>query len=429
MMQIYGKRLIFAPVKGLRTILAAIAAMILAASCDNLGLEPKPAGKFDRVFIVLSYGYNNLSTNLEKNLKSLEEGEFMPSVNSSRNAVVVVSHSPAKYGDYSTQTRPCIVRMGTKSQGADNGSVPVRDTIGFFPSGTRSSSAGMLEEALRYIADMFPARHYTMLFSSHATGWLPPAYREPGIGALSAGRPAGESQEWPLTKSIGSQFIGSSSNSAEIELDDFAKAIPMKMDEIIFDACLMGGIEVAYQFRNVCDRLVFSPTEILSQGFIYETMAERIFRSSDADVTGICKDYIGYYMNQSGTYQSATITEIDCNALSGLADCCRSIFDHHRAGLASINRNATQGYFYDSKHWFYDLQDVIVNAGASSAELNELDKALRACVTYEAHTDKFFNLNLVRVCGLSMYLPNSSWGVLNEYYSGLDWNSATHLVE
>ena len=51
---------------------------------------------------------------------------------------------------------------------------------------------------------------------------------------------------------------------------EMVRAITIHLDYIIFDACLMGGIEVAYELRNVADKIGFSQAEILAHGFPYK---------------------------------------------------------------------------------------------------------------------------------------------------------------
>ena len=59
-----------------------------------------------------------------------------------------------------------------------------------------------------------------------------------------------------MVKSIGqSRHNG---RSYEIEIEDFAKAIPMKLDYILFDACLMGNLEIALNIAPYADYLVAS---------------------------------------------------------------------------------------------------------------------------------------------------------------------------
>ena len=78
-----------------------------------------------------------------------------------------------------------------------------------------------------------------MLYSSHGTGWLPEFYYGDGAD------PENEVDIWESTssKSMGSHVNGDELD--EMELSELASAIPMHLDYLIFDACLMGCVEVA----------------------------------------------------------------------------------------------------------------------------------------------------------------------------------------
>ena len=80
-------------------------------------------------------------------------------------------------------------------------------------------------------------------------------------------------------------------------------------------------------------------------------------------------------------------------------------------------------------YFYYDLRDLAAALSPDPALLAELDSALDDCVVYHAETPSFFNLELERCCGLSVYFPSSSWPVLNGYYRTLGWNLAVGLVD
>lgn len=76
---------------------------------------------------------------------------------------------------------------------------------------------------------------------------------------------------------------------AEMELDEFAAAIPDgTLDFIIFEACLMAGVEVAYALRGKAEYLLASPAEIISPGFtpVYpEALGYLLDRSQSTDLS------------------------------------------------------------------------------------------------------------------------------------------------
>jgi hypothetical protein len=224
--------------------------------------------------------------------------------------------------------------------------------------------------------------------------------------------------------------------SYEIELDDFAAAIPMKLDYILFDACLMGGIEVAYELREKCVLAGFSQAEVLAEGFDYTTLAEHLLRNSVSDPKKVCEDYFTRYDIQSGLNRSATISLVDCSRLEPVARTCRRLFSKYRSGLGFIDPDKVQRYYRYSYHWFYDLESILTEAGADAAELEELRMAISGCISYKAATPSFIHgsaydggFDIDTHCGLSMYLPCHGHPELDKYYRTLAWNRATGLVE
>ena len=214
-----------------------------------------------------------------------------------------------------------------------------------------------------------------------------------------------------------------------MELKDFADAIPMHLDYLLLDACLSGCVEVAWQLREKADIIGFSPTEVLADGFDYLHITQRLL-ATVPDPVDVCREYFEYYNSQSGSSRSATITALDTRQLEPLADICRTLFEEYRSAILELDGDKVQGYFRYNRHYFYDLRDILVQAGISWAEREQLDAALDACLLYQAATPYFLDIRLSRVCGLSMYLPSMGTAFLNQFYqSQIAWNEATHLVK
>ena len=84
-------------------------------------------------------------------------------------------------------------------------------------------------------------------------------------------------------------------------------------------------------------------------------------------------------------------------------------------------------------HWFYDLEDILVKAGISSAEHSSLSSALNSCILYKAATEEFLKsyggFAIDTFCGMTMYLPCNGSTLLDNKYKALAWNKATGLVD
>lgn len=396
------------------------------SSLGTDGRNPSEASR--RVLVIYMPAYNNLSSDIRGNLYDLEDG-YLPSDGKADDIVLVASKFTSSSSDYDTATNATLVRY------YDSDSGPVRDTLVVYDDSVNLSSAGTLYDILSYVEDEYPAAGYGLLFSSHSTGWVPGAYyASPSKFESSAHTMAFEEEKDPyahMVKGFGADYHGSSSNANFIELDELAAAIPMHLDYIIFDACLDGGVEIAYELRNVCDRIVGCPTEVLSQGFIYSTILSHLLEGDEPDLQAVCEDYYDFYEAQSGSMQSATVSLIDCSYMDALADVCAELFASYGDVLreGTYDENDIQAYFRTaSKHWYYDLRDMIAVAGASSSELAELDAVLANAVTYKAATEYFLGLKIVNYSGLSVYLPCDGSTYLDTYYQSLAWNDATGLV-
>lgn len=442
------------------TVISAISMTAISCRKDNIE-PPRFPDRIDNVFIMYSAGHNNLSSYLREDIDEFCRG-YIPKGN---DPTIFLSYQ--KLSPRTAPTMSYLIRYYSH-----NGRTAA-DTIAKYPADMPASHAETLNKVLSDINDRFPSPHYAMLFSSHASGWLPKGYyaapeqydnigRE-SSGALSggmtwgtpghdnAGTETGLPSGWipyseperdptlPPVKSIGQDVttLNGTAVSYELDLKEFSDAIPIHLDYIFFDCCLMGGIEVAYELRDKCDMIIFSPAEVLASGFNYRTMGRRLFASGGADLKGVCEDYYNYYNGLSGAYHSATVTLVDCRKLEPVAGICRQIFSRYKEGLSAIDPDSVQRYYTGNHHWFYDLYDMAEKAGAVRGELEELDAAINGCILYRAATDTFligagitagYGFEINTYSGFSTYLPCNGSDYLDEAYRSLDWNTATGMV-
>lgn len=405
-----------------RTKFSLIAlAVVLLAGCN--GIDPPFTGTYEHVFIYCGLGYNNLSGNLQANLEELQS-DILPGLWQDK-AIVAFCHNTVN-GSYTLPNPPCLIRFYRGSDGR-----PVADTLKIYDNMSVSASKESLRTALDDIRGMFPAKHYGMLLSSHGSGWVPGQYTSSGENSLTLARARKPAVPWPETKAVGNQYIGSSKNIQWIELQDFADAIPMKVDYLILDNCLSGCVELAYELKDLCDYLVISPTEILTSGMVYDRLVRLLMGGNQPDLKAYCEAFYDFYNEKTGSLRSGTITLVDCSKLEALAEAFRAVLDAHRNALRPELIGTVQRYYYPSSNlrFYYDLRDLAAQLGATGAEMAALDAALEACVPYHAETPSFFDLELERCCGLSIYIPEPSRTQLNNQYKTLSWNNRVHLVQ
>lgn len=391
------------------------------------------------VLLYIAGGFNSLSGYLSNDIADLESGT-LPGRNSSTDPVLLVlsrlPRDPAN-PDYTDPMAPVLFRLYAGSDGA-----PVRDTLKVWSEETPLSQVETMADAFEQVNRAFPGNNrYGIIFSSHASGWLPPRYYEnpSAYEAAAKGSPAFsrravqeyfppiDRSAFPAVKSVG---MDNGATNYEMDLDQFVAAIPFHLDYLLFDACLMGCVEVAYELRGVADLVGFSQTEVLAEGFDYARLSTHLL-TRNPNPMAVCQDYFNYYDAQTGGYRSATISLIDTREMDSLTEVCRSLFEKYRTQISQLAGSRVQGYFRFSRHYFYDLKDILVQAGITPEEEALLQQALDRCIQYKAATPSFISsFSINHYSGLSMYLPSMGTALLDKYYrERIAWNRATGLVK
>ncbi|MFV0593183.1 MAG: clostripain-related cysteine peptidase [Draconibacterium sp.] len=268
-----------------------------------------------------------------------------------------------------------------------------------------SADTDIFANVLDYICDMYPSQSFGLVLWSHGTSWLP-----------------------PTSTNLKEKSFGLD-NDYEIDITDLKSVISNRFDYIIFDACFMGSIEVAYELRGNVNYMLASPTETLSYGFPYELIIPYLFSSKDnvSILTSVAKEYYAYYSSLAGAYQSATISLIDMRELDKLAEITQKLICNYPLEIWEYNKDSIQKLDSYDKPIFYDFYDFL-EKNYPIDSLAVVKVALETTILYEAHTEKFlggdgfgyrgFNINTC--CGLSCYVPQEG-SSYNTYYQTLDW--------
>ncbi|MCI2082442.1 MAG: clostripain-related cysteine peptidase [Bacteroidales bacterium] len=338
-------------------------------------------------------------------------------------------------------TAPVLERI------TSNGSATSEEILKTYPESQNSASDTTLNEVLTDAKLLFPASRNGLVLWSHGNGWLPTGYyydpenftsfsMTSRSSTLESSPAYAVGREYfpPLEEDPYRNFVKSFAehDGSEIDIPQLADALPQYYDYIIFDACLMGGVEIAYELKDKCSYIAFSPAEVLGDGLIsYGSAMQYLFDedySVDAALEKILQDGFDYYDSQTGTYQSSTVSLVRCSALDSLASSCKSIFSAHRQELNDgISEISLQGYFRFNRHWFFDLEDFIKSL-ATTDELISFENALSNTVIYKESTPAFLSFTINTYCGLSSYVYEPSSTYLNAFYETLLWNDATGMV-
>ena len=376
------------------------------------------------VLVYIAATEQSVSNYASGNITDMLSG-YVPSRKSEKEELLVFLQ---KHGTDEPRTEATLTRYFSNNSGNIDSQV-----IANFGSDFDACDPDSFAQVLAAAEAECKPTHRALLFSSHGTGWMPEGYFD-GDGEHYSKSPKNTSSNGfeDLSKLRIREGIGLDRPTGhELDIRDFASITGQYHWEVmLLDCCYMGAVEAAYELRDCCDYIVASPTEILINGFPYNCILEKLFKSPNAKgYQFIAQKYYDMYQAMSGSYQSATIGLVDCSQLEALANVCASITALQRTQMESVNRMSVQHYFWkSSKDYFFDLADYF-SRFATEDQMTTLTAQLDKTVIFKATTAEFIGLKIETFSGLSCYIPDSRFVNLNAYYKQLAWNQKVHIVE
>lgn len=378
---------------------------IVQDAVDKSGNKPEPVPDLaNRTVLAYIIAENSLSSFAQEDIDEMKQGiaNNMPDNN---NMLVYVDDTK----------NPRILRL------YKSGTTARCDTVYQYTENKISTDPAVFQQVLNYTIDNYPAKNYGLVMWSHGDGWL------------------------PATQKVDTRMIGidngmdnTSNSGPEMDITDMASVLntvianktKSKFDFILFDACFMQGVEVAYELRNCANYIVGSPTEIPGPGAPYQNMIAPFFATT-FDANSMVNAYYNYYINDA-TY-GAAISAFKCSEMENLAaataTALKTISDFtFSKGDVSYYCSAPSS----SLPYYYDINSFMKKK-LSDNNYATWKKSLDSAVPYKNTTPWVFssyiygkwNIDTTTYCGACFYLPKttnkSTW---NTYFKTLGWYSA-----
>lgn len=370
-------------------------------ACDE---KEAPVSTTDTTVLLYMMGENSLAYFVREDLREVAEGaKSMP-----KNAHFVVFIDDASY--------PLLIHYENKNGRASC------DTLIRYSKDVCSTDPQIFKETLNTVFKKYPSDNYGLILWSHGDGWLPATQKA-------------------QTRYIGidNETNSSSSNSGpQMDIVDLANVLaefpPMKF--ILFDACFMQSVEVAYELRHCADYLIGSPMEIPGPGAPYHKIMAPMFASEGIDVHGIAYNYYAYYDPElnggiSSTY-GAAISTICCAEMEKLAEETQLFVRNYAKKEGGITSDRLYPYDFRSRQFYYDLGDFVKQT-ATTDEYNrwkeQWSRAVPDCYTtptvYSAYEGNI-PMDSERYHGISMYMPKEEnrYNSYNTAFRKTQWYSA-----
>ncbi|GHU69222.1 hypothetical protein FACS189413_07740 [Bacteroidia bacterium] len=213
-----------------------------------------------------------------------------------------------------------------------------------------------------------------------------------------------------------------------MSLIELEQSLPIRFEFIIFDACLMGGIEVAYQLRKKANYIVVSPTETLVAGFPYTQTIPLLFTQT-INYLGIAKTFTDYYENQTKDYlKSAALTVINTEKLETFANLLYQSIENK---IITISDNAYNllAYEFSNPIIYYDFFNFLQQTIDDKNRLNQLTRLYSEIVISYEHTNFFLNdLVLTGTTALNFFVFPFYEDNLLQAYMQTDWYVDTNFI-
>ena len=292
-----------------------------------------------RTLLVYIMAENSISSDLSRDFVEIKDGAY--ALSDDVRLFVYFDNSDA-------ERMPALYQYHPYNGGL------IENVVYSFDEDVCSSDTAVLGQVLDVVFTDYPTRNFDLIMGSHADGWKR------------------HNRRTAPNRTIG---IDNGKNSysndinTTIEMEELAallERIPVKVDRLMFDACLMQGVEVAYAMRNAANWIIASPAEIPADGAPYDRIVPEFFNASSG-VDDIMYEYKRAYDNE---YSGVVLSAIRTSYMQELADSMRLYVEKY--------------FDIDSFHGFYDCTEYVPGGIPEYYDVNSVMKNTLDVTDYES---------------------------------------------
>lgn len=289
-----------------------------------------------------------------------------------------------------------------------------------------SGDAKTLQMVMDWTINNYPSASYGLVFWSHGDAWLP--------------------AKAPIQRSIcidnGNNNYSNSGTKMDIaDVADALESFP-RLDFILFDACFMQAIEVAYELRHVAKYIASSPAEIPNPGAPYDRIVKPMF-SSPLDMEGVINEYYrAYNDNEVWVWENgperygALLSVADCDHLDNLATITTEMLAQYAISDTVVDLTDVQCYYPLSNRArpkYHDMNDYMKSLITSQDDYARWKRVFDLAVPYRKATSWWYSndartqyVDLENYGGISCYIPQEGdfYSSLNTKFASTSWYRA-----
>lgn len=409
--------------------IAMVAVGLLALACEPKPYIPQPPqGTAEHTVIMYLAGNNNLESYLEDNIRDVISSVDVSTPSDNGRIVIYFRPRPSS-GD------PMLLQVYYDKKLA----AVQCDTLRTYPATMSSSDPATLSAVVADAKVAVPAKEYSMIFGSHATGWFTEECMSRGslTRPMSIGfKSPNDGSFWKqhgdeITRTFGMDgkitYEGATIDDPGMNITEMARALSgTKFRALIFDACFMASVEAVYDLRNVADYVIASSAEIMGRGMPYDLVLKYLFTSggTEGNLMKYCSEYMRYYKELASGRKSGTISLIDCSKMEALATAVAKV---EQGGLNEVNKYDVQAFELLDESQFFDMEHFYDLAAKDRSAYAAMQNALTDCVLYAGSTPTVFSafgygvFEVERSCGLTMNIPSATYALFRSEWLKTAW--------
>lgn len=368
--------------------------------------NPEEETAYDRTVLVYMAADNNLSSFQKEDMDEMLKGAADIPANS--RLLVYVDDTDL----------PRILSIEQQK-----GRRPFAKVVQQYTSEHNSGDTETLRLAIEWVTANYPAESYGLVLWSHGSAWLPA--KAPAQRAICV-----DSNKW-------------------MEIKDIADVLAQSphLDFILFDACFMQAIEVAYELRNVADYIISSPAEIPGPGAPYNRLIAPMF-SIPLNADGIAEEYYREYHENSIYVQGyepdcfgVCLSVVDCRGLERLATATGEMIGKYAGKGLSTDLSTVQRYFTwggTTTPEYYDMNGYMRQLITAPEDYDYWKSTFDNAIPYRKTTPQWFSedpsgmkrghlediVDIENYGGISCYVPKEGRTKLNEAFQSTSWYHA-----
>lgn len=304
-----------------------------------------------------------------------------------------------------------------------------------------STDTSVMTEVLKRAFNEYPADSYGLVYWSHCNGWIPYPLRTPQTRWVGQDKGDGNDNRMNV--------------SALLTVLDSAP----RLEFIMFDACFMLSVEVAYELRNYAKYYIGSPTENPGSGAPYDKVVPQMFTQNAA--VNMATEYFKVYerdynggvnMTNLNWTGGTSITVLKSSELENLAATTKQVLPEGtkiselRSNVFDYDKRTGEGT--DGHVGYYDMQEMMQYLlNDDSAAFDQWIQSFDASVAYWNTTEKNYSMfagykfdNVMGMFpmkphahGVTHYIPSASTAsaaqAADAAYRSTLWYSAAGLSE